>query len=386
MEILNFSDFAEFDFLAIRIFNWRNSKMKKTLIAMAVLGAASGVAMAANVTMYGLIETGVSVSKITEGGKDAIVQMTSGFDSGPRWGIKGVEELGNGYNVGFILEQGFNSDNGNEAVDGKAFSREAILYVDGSFGSLAFGHTGALSFAQSRNIRTGWVFGTGYGAGAWNSIDFIAKRMNDVVSYASPKIGGFTIHAMYSNAGSNENAKDDAKWSKNGHYYGLGVLYNANNIKSSLIFEATQNKNGEWNKDTKKFVTEGKNLKAKYGINYGLEWNLGSITPMFAYQYIWQDGGNKDHQFGLSAAAPLAGGTVKVGARYTFGKDDGATAGEEDKHRAFLVGAAYEYPFSKRTMLKTYAGYADGSKGWAKVADNYGINGYQIFAGLQHKF
>jgi len=348
--------------------------MKKTLIAMAVLGAASGVAMAANVTMYGLIETGVSVSKITEGGNDAVVQMTSGFDSGPRWGIKGVEELGNGYNVGFILEQGFNSDNGDEAVDGKAFSREAILYVDGSFGSLAFGHTGALSFAQSRNIRTGWVFGTGYGAAAWNSIDFVAKRMNDVVSYATPKIGGFSVHAMYSNAGSDQTAKDDKKWSKNGHYYGLGVLYNANNIKSSLIFEATQNKN----------VLIGNN-KAKYGINYGLEWNLGSITPMFGYQYIWQDGGDKDHQFGLSAAAPLAGGTVKVGARYTFGKDDAAVAGTEDKHRAFLVGAAYEYPFSKRTMLKTYAGYADGSKGWSKKP-KVELNGYQIFAGLQHKF
>ncbi len=348
--------------------------MKKTLIAMAVLGAASGVAMAANVTMYGLIETGVAVSKITEGGKDATVQMTSGFDSGPRWGIKGVEELGNGYNVGFILEQGFNSDNGDEAVDGKAFSREAILYVNGSFGSLAFGHTGALSFAQSQNIRTGWVFGTGYGASAWNKIDFMAKRMNDVVSYASPKIGGVTIHAMYSNAGSSELATDEEKWSKNGHYYGLGVLYNANSIKSSLIFEATQNKN----------VVVGNN-KAKYGINYGLEWNLGSITPMFAYQYIWQDGGNKDHQFGLSAAAPLAGGKVKVGARYTFGKNDGAAAGVEDKQRAFLVGAAYEYPFSKRTMLKTYAGYADGSKAWSKEPE-IGINGYQIFAGLQHTF
>lgn len=356
---------------------------------MAVLGAASGVAMAANVTMYGLIETGVSVSKITEGGKDAVVQMTSGFDSGPRWGIKGVEELGNGYSVGFLLEQGFNSDNGDEAVDGKAFSREAILYVDGSFGSLAFGHTGALSFAQSRAICTGWVFGTGYGASAWNNIDYVAKRMNDVVSYASPTFGGFSVHAMYSNSGSSEHGLDDQKWSKNGHYYGLGVLYNANSIKSSLIFEAAQNKNGAWDEEEEEFAFEIKgkpvNLKAKYAINYGLEWNLGFITPMFAYQYVWQDGGNKDHQFGLSAAAPLAGGTVKVGARYTFGKNDGAAAGTEDKHRAYLVGAAYEYPFSKRTMLKTYAGYADGSKAWSKEA-KIGINGYQIFAGLQHKF
>ena len=33
--------------------------------------------------------------------------------------IKGVEDLGNGYSAGFVLEQGFNADNGNEATSGK---------------------------------------------------------------------------------------------------------------------------------------------------------------------------------------------------------------------------------------------------------------------------
>ena len=135
--------------------------MKKTLIAAAVM-AASGVAFAAsNVTLYGVIEEGVVVSKAKH--KDTIVDLKAGFDSGNRWGIKGVEDLGNGYSVGFILEQGFAADTGDEGVEGKAFNRESILYVNGGFGSLAFGRTGGLAFAQSRAIRTGWVFGTGYG-------------------------------------------------------------------------------------------------------------------------------------------------------------------------------------------------------------------------------
>ena len=184
--------------------------------------AASGVAFAAsNVTLYGVIEEGVVVSKAKHA--DTMVDLKAGFDSGNRWGIKGVEDLGNGYNVGFILEQGFTADNGDEGVEGKAFNRESILYVNGGFGSLAFGRTGGLAFAQSQAIRTGWVFGTGYGSSAWNAIDFVAKRMNNVVSYASPAIAGFTIHAMYSNSGANELANDDKKWSKNGHYYGIGV-------------------------------------------------------------------------------------------------------------------------------------------------------------------
>ena len=191
--------------------------MKKTLIAAAVM-AASGVAFAAsNVTLYGVIEEGVVVSKAKHA--DTMVDLKAGFDSG--------------YNVGFILEQGFTADNGDEGVEGKAFNRESILYVNGGFGSLAFGRTGGLAFAQSQAIRTGWVFGTGYGSSAWNAIDFVAKRMNNVVSYASPAIAGFTIHAMYSNSGANELANDDKKWSKNGHYYGIGVKYQANAIKSS---------------------------------------------------------------------------------------------------------------------------------------------------------
>ena len=364
--------------------------MKKTLIAAAVM-AASGVAFAAsNVTLYGVIEEGVVVSKAKHA--DTMVDLKAGFDSGNRWGIKGVEDLGNGYNVGFILEQGFTADNGDEGVEGKAFNRESILYVNGGFGSLAFGRTGGLAFAQSQAIRTGWVFGTGYGSSAWNAIDFVAKRMNNVVSYASPAIAGFTIHAMYSNSGANELANDDKKWSKNGHYYGIGVKYQANAIKSSLIFEATQNKNSLLGAVDQKgeagvVTTEEKikNHSAKYGINYGLEWDLGAITPMFGYQYVWQDGGNKDHQFGLSAEAPVAGGTVKVGARYTFGKNDGAKANEEDKHNAWLIGAAYEYPLSKRTIVKSYAGYADGGKAWKDESETK-YNGYQVYLGLCHSF
>ena len=380
--------------------------MKKTLIAAAVM-AASGVAFAAsNVTLYGVIEEGVVVSKAKH--RDTLVNLKSGFDSGNRWGLRGVEDLGNGYSVGFILEQGFTANNGDEGEAGKAFNREAILSVKGGFGSLAFGRTGGLAFAQSQAIRTGWVFGTSYGAAGWNAIDWVAKRMNNTISYASPAFAGFTVHAMYSNGVE----ADTNKWSDNSHYYGIGVKYNANNILSSLIFEAVDNKgtavpaqtfgdfitedfydsvikeDGDLAYDDVKddVITEGKNAKkTQYGLNFGFEWNLGTITPMFGYQYVWQDGGNKDHQFGLSAKAPVAGGTVKVGARYTFGKNDGAKANEEDKHNAWLIGAAYEYPLSKRTIVKSYAGYAHAAKAWKKQYDT-SYNGYQVYLGLCHSF
>lgn len=50
--------------------------MKKTLTAVAVLGALSGAAMATEVTLYGVVDTGFTYQH-TEGGDDSFA-MTSG--------------------------------------------------------------------------------------------------------------------------------------------------------------------------------------------------------------------------------------------------------------------------------------------------------------------
>ena len=343
--------------------------MKKTLIAVAVM-AASGIAFAAsNVTLYGVIEEGVVLEKAKHG--DTTVDLRSGFDQGSRWGIKGTEDLGNGYSVGFILEQGFNVDSGDEATSGKAFSREAFMYVNGGFGKLGFGRTGALSFAQSNAILTGWAFGTGYGLSSWTSaIGNNFSRMDNVVSYATPVFDGFSVHAMYSNGLTG----DSEKWSDNNHYYGIGVKYQANAIRSSLIFEAADNKG-----------TATAKKKAIYVINYGFEYNLGSWTPMFAYQFAHQDNGRRTHMFGLSATAQLGGGKAIFGGRYVFGKDNAKKVTVDGDVRAWTIGAAYEYPLSKRTAVKAYAGYADSGKEWKEVED-VAYNGYQVYLGLRHAF
>ena len=384
--------------------------MKKTLIAMGVLGAFSSLAFAAsNVTLYGIIEEGVIVQKAKHG--DNKVELNSGFGQGSRWGIKGVEDLGNGYSAGFVLEQGFNADNGNEATSGKAFSRESFLYVKGGFGSFGFGRTGALSFAQTQAILTGWAFGTSYGASSWQSaIANNFSRMDNVLSYATPVFDGFSGHVMYSNG----LTSDSEKWSDNNHYYGIGVKYQANAIRSSLIFEAADNKGSAtadtlvsdlftenqwkalnndqaWADVKDKVIKEGTAKKKPiYVINYGLEYNLGSWTPMFAYQFAHQNNGRRTHMFGLSAKADVAGGKAMLGARYVFGKDNAKKVGANEVTvdgdvRAWTIGAAYEYPLSKRTAVKAYAGYADAGKEWKEVED-VAYNGYQVYLGLRHAF
>ena len=94
------------------------------------------------------------------------------------------------------------------------------------------------------------------------------------------------------------------------------------------------------------------------------------------YQYATQEDYYHQHAFGLSVTAPLR----KYDSHYVD-----LAALSEKKASVWTVGAGYEYPFSKRTNLWTYAGYADGAKGWKNEADvNY--NGWQVGLGLLHKF
>lgn len=115
--------------------------MKKTLAALAVLGAFAGSAMAADVTLYGLVDYGFSYEHVDgdTADKDAqdTFQMKSGQNSGSRFGLKGTEDLGNGLKVGFVLENGFTADDGKMDNSDRLFGRESNLFVTGAFGTLS---------------------------------------------------------------------------------------------------------------------------------------------------------------------------------------------------------------------------------------------------------
>lgn len=287
--------------------------MKKSLLALVLGFVGAGTAYASSVTLYGIIEEGVLYTKGKH--QDATVQLKSAHDLGSRWGIKGVEDLGNGNQVGFTLEAGFSPDNGataNTTYGANAFTRESILWIQNDkLGRLAFGRAATLgSGLGSYDMQTGYAFMNGYGLIGWDNCMNNFLRVNNAVIYRSPTWAGWTLGLMYSNG-----VKDDtAKWSKNQHYYGAGLKYAQGPWKSSLILEM-ETKNKEAAPQT----------KPKYTINYGVEYNTGSWTPMFTYRWVDQDGNVKGHKFGLSAIIPYASGRFKVAAAYQFGSDERIT-------------------------------------------------------------
>ena len=123
--------------------------MKKTLLALAVLGTVAGSAMAADVTLYGRIDTGLRYTNVDSDFQNiddaSSFEMTSGNYTGSRFGLKGEEDLGNGLKVAFVLENGFDSDDGSFDSNDNLFGRQASLHLKGGFGELAFGRMGILN-------------------------------------------------------------------------------------------------------------------------------------------------------------------------------------------------------------------------------------------------
>ncbi|NUU00621.1 porin [Herbaspirillum robiniae] len=117
--------------------------MKKSLLALAVLGAFAGVAHAqSSVTIYGIIDASLSYnSKVatTGTGNGNRMGVDSGAIKGSRIGFKGSEDLGGGMKALFNLENGFNLDNGAAAQNGTLWGRTSTVGLSGGFGTVLLG-------------------------------------------------------------------------------------------------------------------------------------------------------------------------------------------------------------------------------------------------------
>jgi len=90
-----------------------SSALKTTLKAtacVALLASASSAFAQSSVQLYGQVDEWVGAQKFP-GGKTAVV-VSGGGMSTSYWGMKGTEDLGNGYKAIFTLEGFFRAQNG----------------------------------------------------------------------------------------------------------------------------------------------------------------------------------------------------------------------------------------------------------------------------------
>ena len=336
--------------------------MKKTLIAVAALSAMAASAMAANVTVYGKIDQGLQVQSTKADGADRETTWKgkSGISSGSRWGLKGTEQIADGYTVGFVLESGFDGMDGKSGQGSRLFGRDAFLTLGTPFGSLTVGRTGMLSDGCTGDIIAGQSspFGTTYGIAAATTTSFVglgATRTDRAVRYVSPKFAGVQVHAEYANM------NGEGKLPNKKRYGGIGVSYANGPFYAAMTAETIRMPAGVAGDDPQAY-----GLAANY--------DFGVAKVFAGYQYAKESANWGDLNAGtLGVSAPVAGGTVMASVAYAKG---------DDSHSLTSGALGYKYSLSKRTYLYTDVAYAQEKAATTKVKTKT----TQFNAGICHNF
>jgi predicted porin len=158
--------------------------MKKSLIALAALGAFAGAASAqSSVTMFGVVDLNVMS---VDNGSRTYSMGTDGMASS-RLGFRGTEDLGGGLKAGFWLEMGIAPDtgrNGGTWGNGNANPLTGAVIADGN--QLVFNRRSTLSLSnQWGELR----LGRDYTATFWNWTVFDPFGTNGVGASTNLALG-----------------------------------------------------------------------------------------------------------------------------------------------------------------------------------------------------
>ena len=404
--------------------------MKKTLAAVAVLGAFAGSAFAADVTLYGRIDGGFRYTdnQIEVDGQEVIddskVEMGSGQSTGSRFGLKGTEEISEGLKVGFVLEHGFNFDDGAYGDDDRMFNREATLQlISDNYGTLALGRVGSIKsdagsfgfYAAAVNpFGTGWSEIPGVAGGIFAAAD---TRYDNTITYKSPTFAGTTVYAQYSMGGNG----DDEMTHRADRYAALGVNFVAGNLNLAAVVDWKDEAYKAQPDYVRVDELDYKDRKDEYTVNVGGSYDFGVMKTYLAAQYFknandvagivtvlddadpedsyWkQDADHAGHwtetevsngvyfdQFkgygvALGADVPAFGGNFLVSLAYTDAEEENLDADVT----AYSAGLAYTYPLSKRTNL--YVAGVYNNREYKETDYKVEQDQYQAFFGMVHKF
>lgn len=421
--------------------------MKKTLAAVAVLGAFAGSALAADVTLYGKVDLGLNYTHTdVDGVSSDNWGMKSGQNSGSRFGIKGTEQISEGLTVGFQLENGFDADDGrfkygNEDGE-RIFGREARLFVQTDFGELGFGRMGGLdSGSGSYDIFGGnaGVFGTGWSGIGSDSDIFLgmSSRYDNMITYKSPTFGGVTVYAQASLKQDSSEDGDEAS-SKADRYYALGATGKWGALSTGVV--ASMYDYGHGNRLAGTATITGKNppqvkvnpvttdddgyavgafaaydfsvTKVTLGAQYfdGVKQSRGtaledgeiSFTPEIGainnggsisfngskvtFDYGDESAGVKGYGVMLGAVTPLGAGTLYTSIGYRDSENADENYGGQLDETVYQVGVGYTYPLSKRTYLYTAAGYTQEELDKGGNTDTVKTKTTEVVAGIVHNF
>ena len=316
--------------------------MKKSLIALAVLGL-SGAAMAqSSVTLYGVADAGIGKIEAGSGlaaplndasDKTEFISGSMMNNGTSRLGVRGVEDLGGGLKAGFQFETGLDLDNGGSS--GAFWSRQANIWLGGNWGTVKLGRQFTPSYLTTSTFE---LTGAALYSVLANTYKFagIGRRANSAFTYMTPNFGGFTAGVAY--VTKTDLAKPKAA-------YDLGLMYANGPIGVGV--------------SVNKFSTSKTNYQA------GAKYSFGNFALAGSYTQASNEAKAVRRGFGI-------GGSANFGA-FALTVDLTRDTKNEWTGKKYTNGVVEaKYALSKRTFV--YGAYLrlDGD-------NNYGI-------GVRHNF
>lgn len=415
--------------------------MKKTLAAVAVLGAFAASA-SADVSVYGRFNTSLhvldnNIEMMDAGGLVEVDktswEMATGDNTGARLGFKGSEKIADGLTAGFVLEAGFKGDTG----AGDFFGREAIVYLATDYGTFAAGKMGTVvssagswatfaSHATFEGTGTSGLAGTGLFANA-------ATRWGNMLAYKSPVMGGLQVLAQYSMGDATDNESV-----ANNRYAALAAKYQAGALTLVAAVDQINKEAGVDGDDDAYTINFGGNYNfGPFAVSAGAHYFKGKqdIAGMLAtnnannkhtggvkngYKTTCVDQGETENAEGygfmFGVKAPVAGGNLHFSTSYVEGDADvvvttawsgkmegeagsgdfgfgksSETAADTQKHgtfdfdaKAWNVGFLYDYNLSKNTYVYGSVAYTQYEADSKAIA--FEQKKTEAYLGLVHKF
>lgn len=350
--------------------------MKKSFLALAVLGAFAGAASAqSSVTLYGIIDLGLVKQNEADTG-NPLSRAGTGLALGgvgmaneelnvnqatkSRIGFRGVEDLGGGLSAKFDLEHRFLGDIGatNPSGNNQFWDKAIVGLTSQTFGEITLGRDYGPTF-YPQYLLDPWlnqgiaeVGGTSYAFAGYNLAGHQARYNNGI--FYKAMVSGFTIMAAA------ELSEVDGRDNR----YGLNLMYTAGPLMLAAAYDQSESL---LNGDTDSLWM------------IGGSYDFGFIKPRLSIARstinVPTFGEIKPMSVTLAATVPVGTNLIKMG--YTQMELDNSIPGAFAETKQRKVSLGYEHVLSKRTAL-----YTDITSGKTKTLDN--VTGIDF--GIRHMF
>jgi len=352
--------------------------MKKSLMAVALLGAFAGVAHAQTaVQIYGTVDAGLV--------KRTDQTLAIGKRAANTLGFKGTEDLGNGLKALFQLEIRYEPDTGTVENGGRPlFQGQSRVGLQGDFGMVRIGRgltpfqEVVGSFEPFHGLPTPAGFYTDISVAGFNSAPLDTNtsggspnnnRISNAVFYNSPVANGFQVNASWASkegnggavAGRNGGASYPANSEGSANPISVAATYNNGPAAAMLAYE----RNAVESKVVSGAASFALTPELKLMGTYSRQ-TQDHISPVFSETKAW-----------------LLGATYSMGPGKFLAGYGQKQLEDTPKTKQFSLG--YEYSLSKRTYLYIDAARKKNIVGTNGVlAATPTVNHYDV--GVNHSF